>query len=114
MSKYLNITNGERDTKFPIYHKELWAYFKQQQHAIWTAEEIDLSKDTLEGIPEKSISILKNLLAFFGVSDTIVQDNLADEIVRARLGFKNLLLTVSGILLMSMLGVVLTILTQFP
>lgn len=81
MSKYLNITNGERDTKFPIYHKELWDYFKQQQRAIWTAEEVDLSKDTLEGIPEKSVSILKNLLSFFGVSDTIVQDNLADEIV---------------------------------
>lgn len=81
MSKYLNITNGERDTKFPIYHKELWDYFKKQQHAIWTAEEVDLSKDTFDGIPEKSVHILKNLLAFFGVSDTIVQDNLADEIV---------------------------------
>lgn len=81
MSKYLNITNGERDTKFPIYHKDLWDYYKKQQHAIWTAEEIDLSKDTFEGIPEKSVYILKNLLAFFGVSDTIVQDNLADEIV---------------------------------
>lgn len=81
MSKYLNITNGERDTKFPIYHKELWDYYKKQQHAIWTAEEVDLSKDTFEGIPEKSVHILKNLLAFFGVSDTIVQDNLADEIV---------------------------------
>lgn len=81
MSKYLNITNGERDTKFPIYHKELWDYFKKQQHAIWTAEEVDLSKDTFEGIPDKSVHILKNLLAFFGVSDTIVQDNLADEIV---------------------------------
>ena len=81
MSKYLNITNGERDTKFPIYHKELWDYYKKQQHAIWTAEEVDLSKDTFEGIPEKSVHILKNLLAFFGVSDTIAHDNLADEIV---------------------------------
>lgn len=81
MSKYLNISNGERDTKFPIYHTKLWDYFKKQQASIWTAEEIDLSKDTFEGIPEKSVHILKHLLAFFGVSDTIVQDNLADEIV---------------------------------
>ena len=81
MSKYLNIDNGNRDTKFPIQHKELWDFYKQQQHNIWTAEEIDLSKDTLDGIPEDEVVILKNLLAFFGVSDTLVQDNLADEIV---------------------------------
>lgn len=81
MSKYLNISNGERDTKFPIYHTELWDFFKKQQQAIWTAEELDLSKDTFEGIPEKTVSILKHLLAFFGVSDSIVQDNLADEII---------------------------------
>jgi ribonucleotide reductase beta subunit family protein with ferritin-like domain/intein-encoded DNA endonuclease-like protein len=81
MSRYLNITNGERNTKFPIYHTELWDYFKKQQQAIWTAEELDLSRDTFEGIPEKTVSILKHLLAFFGVSDSIVQDNLADEII---------------------------------
>ncbi len=81
MSKYLTINNGERDTKFPIYHKEIWDFYKKQQYAIWTAEELDLSSDTFEGIPESSVNILKNLLAFFGVSDTIVQDNLADDIV---------------------------------
>ena len=81
MSKYLNITNGERNSKFPIYHIELWDYFKKQQQAIWTTEELDLSKDTFEGIPKKTVSILKHLLAFFGVSDSIVQDNLADEII---------------------------------
>jgi len=81
MSKYLNIDNGNRDTKFPIIHGELWEFYKKQQSKIWTAEELDLSKDTLEGIPEGEVIILKNLLAFFGVSDTLVQDNLADEIV---------------------------------
>ena len=81
MSKYLNINNGERNTKFPIYHNELWEFFKKQQQAIWTTEELDLSKDTFDGIPEKSVHILKHLLAFFGVSDSIVQDNLADEII---------------------------------
>jgi ribonucleoside-diphosphate reductase beta chain len=81
MSKYLNIDNGERDTKFPIIHDDLWKFYKKQQHKIWTAEELDLSKDTLDGIPENEVIILKNLLAFFGVSDTLVQDNLADEIV---------------------------------
>jgi len=44
-------------------------------------DELDLSDDTFDGIPENEVVILKNLLAFFGVSDTIVQDNLADEIV---------------------------------
>jgi ribonucleoside-diphosphate reductase beta chain len=81
MSKYLNIDNGDRDTKFPILHKEIYDFYKKQQHKIWTAEEIDLSKDTLEGIPEGEVRIIKNLLAFFGVSDTMVQDNLADEII---------------------------------
>jgi ribonucleoside-diphosphate reductase beta chain len=59
----------------------LWDYFKKQQQAIWTAEELDLSRDTFEGIPDKTVSILKHLLGFFGVSDSIVQDNLADEII---------------------------------
>lgn len=81
MSKYLKIDNGGRDTKFPIIHNELWEFYKKQQQKIWTAEELDLAKDTLEGIPESEVVILKNLLAFFGVSDTLVQDNLADEIV---------------------------------
>jgi ribonucleoside-diphosphate reductase beta chain len=81
MSKYLKIDNGDRDTKFPIIHNELWQFYKKQQAKIWTAEELDLSKDTLEGIPAGDVIILKNLLAFFGVSDTLVQDNLADEII---------------------------------
>jgi ribonucleotide reductase beta subunit family protein with ferritin-like domain len=81
MSKYLNIDNGNRDTKFPVLHDKLWKFYKKQQQKIWTAEELNLSNDTLEGIPEGEVVILKNLLAFFGVSDTLVQDNLADEIV---------------------------------
>jgi ribonucleoside-diphosphate reductase beta chain len=81
MSKYLKINNGDRDTKFPIIHKELWDFYKKQQFKIWTAEEIELRNDTLEGIPEQEVVILKNLLAFFGVSDSLVQDNLADEII---------------------------------
>jgi ribonucleoside-diphosphate reductase beta chain len=82
MSKYLNITNGDRDTKFPIQHTELWDFFKKQQSKIWTAEEVSLGDDTLDGIPESEVIILKNLLAFFGVSDKLVQDNLADEIIK--------------------------------
>lgn len=81
MCKYLKIDNGDRDTKFPIIHNELWEFYKKQQAKIWTAEELDLSKDTLDGIPPEEVVILKNLLAFFGVSDTLVQDNLADEII---------------------------------
>jgi ribonucleoside-diphosphate reductase beta chain len=82
MSKYLNITNGNRDTKFPIQHQEIWDFFKKQQTNIWTAEEVDLGNDTLTGLPESEVVILKNLLAFFGVSDKLVQDNLADEIIK--------------------------------
>lgn len=81
MSKYLTIDNGFRDTKFPIIHQDIWKFYKKQQSKIWTAEEIDLSNDTIDGIPNSEVIILKNLLAFFGVSDKLVQENLADEII---------------------------------
>ena len=81
MSKYLTIDNGRRDTKFPILHRDLWENYLEQRSNIWAAEEVDLGSDTLEGIPTNEREMLKNLLAFFGVSDTLVQDNLNDEIV---------------------------------
>jgi ribonucleoside-diphosphate reductase beta chain len=41
------------------------------------AEEIDLSKDDFEGLKDAEKTYLKNILAFFAISDGLVIDNLA-------------------------------------
>ena len=41
-----------RRTLFPIRHPELWKIYKKHEAAIWTAEEIDLSKDINEILKE--------------------------------------------------------------
>lgn len=61
----------------PIKHMDLWTRYKNAQKQNWVAEEIDLSKDHFHELSEKEQVYLKNLLAFFAVSDGIVIENLA-------------------------------------
>ena len=37
--------NPNRFVIFPIQHDDIWEFYKMQQSAIWTAEELDLSED---------------------------------------------------------------------
>lgn len=71
----------EKETKrwsiLPIKHMDLWTRYKNAQKQNWVAEEIDLSKDHFHELSEKEQVYLKNLLAFFAVSDGIVIENLA-------------------------------------
>jgi len=65
---------------FPIQRPKLWASFKMQEHAFWTAEEIDLSQDLTdwhERLTDNERFYIKHILAFFAQSDGIVNENLA-------------------------------------
>ena len=62
---------------FPIKHHDLWERYKLAQQQNWVAEEVDLSNDKFHLLSEVEQNMLKKILAFFAVSDGIVNDNLA-------------------------------------
>jgi ribonucleotide reductase beta subunit family protein with ferritin-like domain len=69
----------DRFVMFPIEYQDLWDAFKSHLALMWTAEEIDLSKDQQDW---KKLSadeqyFLKHVMAFFAASDGIVNENLA-------------------------------------
>ena len=72
--------NPNRFVLFPIEHQDLWTYYIQQKSAMWTVEEIDLSKDIDHWdnkLNNNERFFIKNILAFFAASDGIVNENLA-------------------------------------
>jgi len=72
--------NKNRFVLFPIEHQDIWNHYLDQKAAMWTAEEIDLSKDISHWetkLTENERYFIKNILAFFAASDGIVNENLA-------------------------------------
>lgn len=65
---------------FPIRHPVLWEAFKKQEHAFWTAEELDFTADIVDWETKLTADekhYIKHVLAFFAQSDGIVNENLA-------------------------------------
>lgn len=83
-SEKILIENPNRFVIFPIEHHDIWAFYKQQQAAIWTAEEVDLSHDLKDwdGLSDNEKFFIKNILSFFAASDGIVNENLAENFYR--------------------------------
>lgn len=76
--------NPNRFVLFPIEHSDIWAFYKNQQASIWTAEEIDLSQDLTdwnENLNDNERHFIKHVIAFFAASDGIVNENLAENFV---------------------------------
>lgn len=67
----------KRYSLFPITHGDLWEMYKNAESQTWVAEEPDLSKDRFDELKEEEKIYLKNILAFFAISDGLVIDNLA-------------------------------------
>jgi ribonucleoside-diphosphate reductase beta chain len=60
---------------------DIWKFYKKQEAAIWFVEEVDLSKDLNDWskLKENERIFIKNILAFFAASDTIVNINLLER-----------------------------------
>ena len=74
------IENKNRFVIFPIEHHDIWNYYLDQKAAMWTVEEIDLTKDIAHWetkLTDNERYFIKNILAFFAASDGIVNENLA-------------------------------------
>jgi len=67
----------KRYSIFPVTHGDLWEKYKNAESQTWVSEEVDLSKDRFDELKENEKTYLKNILAFFAISDGLVIDNLA-------------------------------------
>jgi ribonucleotide reductase beta subunit family protein with ferritin-like domain len=68
-------------TVFPIQFPNIWKAYKEQQAAIWNAEEIDFSKDYEDycKLNNNEQHFIKMVLAFFAASDSIVNMNIGER-----------------------------------
>jgi len=73
--------DNKRLTIFPIQYEHIWDMYKKAVSSFWTVEEIDLSKDLddFNRLNENERKFIKNILAFFSSSDTIVNINLGER-----------------------------------
>ena len=69
---------------FPIKFQEIWDEYEKQQAAFWTSGEIDFSSDLTDfkKLNADEQYFIKNILAFFSQSDSIVNINLAENFTR--------------------------------
>ena len=70
--------NDNRFVIMPKKYADIWSFYKMQQQAFWTAEEIDFSAD-MEDWDSLSIDeqfLIENVLAFFAGSDGIIFENI--------------------------------------
>ncbi|HMS98097.1 MAG TPA: ribonucleotide-diphosphate reductase subunit beta [Saprospiraceae bacterium] len=77
--------NPNRFVLFPIEHNDIWKFYKISEASFWTAEEIDLVQDLTDWenkLTEDERFFIKHVLAFFAASDGIVNENLAENMVR--------------------------------
>ncbi|HRI01287.1 MAG TPA: ribonucleotide-diphosphate reductase subunit beta [Saprospiraceae bacterium] len=80
------VENPHRFVLFPIQHDDIWQFYKNSEACFWTAEEIDLQADLDDWntkLTEDEKHFIKHVLAFFAASDGIVNENLAENMVRS-------------------------------
>lgn len=71
-----------RLTLFPKTYPEVWKMYKEALASFWVVEEVDLSKDLNDWnkLTDNEKHFLKHILAFFLVSDGIVNENLVERL----------------------------------
>lgn len=78
VEKILTEPGYSRYSLFPIHHQDIWQEYKKHMSSFWTAEEIDLSEDQKDwdNMNDNERFFIKQILAFFNNSDSIVNENL--------------------------------------
>ncbi len=71
--------NKSRFVLFPIQYHNVYELYKKAESTFWTANEIDLSKDSSQwdSLNENEKYFIKNIIGFFAGSDGIIMENLA-------------------------------------
>lgn len=73
----------KRYSVFPIKNPDLWDAYKAAEKQTWVAEEVNLAQDDYDALSDSEKFYLKNILAFFTISDGIVISNLSDNVIDA-------------------------------
>ena len=75
--------NPHRFVLFPIEYDDIWNMYKQAEASFWTAEEIDLTRDTTDwhNLHPNERHFISRVLAFFAASDGIVNENLSSNFI---------------------------------
>ncbi|KAI8923342.1 ferritin-like superfamily [Entophlyctis helioformis] len=74
--------NPKRFLLFPIKYPSVWQMYKKAEASFWTAEEVDLSKDSNDWenrLNDDERFFVSRVLAFFAASDGIVNENLVER-----------------------------------
>ena len=74
--------SNDRLILFPIRYEEIWNMYKKAVASFWTVEEVDLTQDIKQwttSLDDGEKHFLKQVLAFFASSDSIVNENLASR-----------------------------------
>ena len=77
--------NPNRFVIFPLQHNDIWQFYKDSVAGFWVTEEIDLAQDIVawqEKLTDDERHFIKHVLAFFAASDGIVNENLAENMLR--------------------------------
>ena len=83
---YLHNSDTEkRYSIFPIKNQDLWDAYKSAEKQTWVAEEVNLAQDKYDDLSDSEKFYLKNILAFFTISDGLVIDNLSDTLEAIKL-----------------------------
>jgi ribonucleotide reductase beta subunit family protein with ferritin-like domain len=84
MAEQILLPEENRLTIFPIKHHDMWDMYQKALAAFWTVPEVDLSKDLddWKNLSDNERFFIKNVLAFFGSSDTIVNINLGERFMQ--------------------------------
>jgi ribonucleotide reductase beta subunit family protein with ferritin-like domain len=79
IDEYILKSNNKRFVLFPIEHHNLYELYKKAESSFWTANEIDLSKDSndWDNLTNDEKYFIKNIIGFFAGSDGIIMENLA-------------------------------------
>lgn len=73
-----------RKSILPIRYPQIWKMYKKAEGCIWTAEEIKFSSDLVdwEQLDEDTKAAVKAILGFFSGADMIVNENLAENMMK--------------------------------
>jgi len=71
----------KRYSIFPIKNQDLWDAYKSAEKQTWVAEEVSLAQDNYDELNDDEKFYLKNILAFFTISDGLVIDNLSKNVI---------------------------------
>lgn len=81
----LLVENPNRFVIFPLQHNDIWKFYKDAVAGFWVTEEIDLHQDATDWTDKLNGDerhFIKHVLAFFAASDGIVNENLAENMLR--------------------------------